>query len=89
MDFIVTVCDNAAGEIRPYWSGRPATAHWGDEDPAAVVGSNEQKRATVHKVFQQIAAHTRLFAALPLESLDALTIQGELKTIGDTSSDAA
>lgn len=83
MDFIITVCDNAAGEVCPYWSGKPVTAHWGYEDPAALVGSDEQKRASFHKVFQQIAERARLFAALPLESLDALAIQRELKMIGD------
>ena len=82
MDFIVTVCDNAAGEVCPYWPGKPATAHWGFEDPAAVTGSDEQKRDAFRKVFQQIAARTRLFTALPLESLDALAIQRELKAIG-------
>ena len=85
MDFIITVCGNAAGEACPYWPGQPATAHWGYEDPAAVVGTDEQKRAAFHKVFQQIAARTRLFVALPLASLDALAIQRELKTIGDTT----
>lgn len=89
MDFIITVCDNAAGEVCPYWPGNPATAHWSYEDPAAVEGSDEQKRDSFHKVFQQIAARTRLFAALPLESLDALAIQRELKAIGDTASVAA
>jgi arsenate reductase len=82
MDFIITVCDNAAGEVCPYWPGKPATAHWGYEDPAAVVGSDEQKRDAFRKIFQQIAARTRLFTALPLESLDALAIQHELKAIG-------
>ena len=85
MDFIITVCDNAAGEVCPYWPGKPATAHWGYEDPATVEGSDEQKRASFHKVFQQIAARTRLFAALPLESLDALAIHRELKAIGDAA----
>ena len=85
MDFIITVCDNAAGEVCPYWPGKPATAHWSYEDPAAVEGSDEQKRASFHKVFQQIAARTRLLAALPLESLDALAIQRELQAIGDAA----
>lgn len=82
MDFIITVCDNAAGETCPYWPGKPATAHWGYEDPAAVQGTDEQKRDAFRKVFQQIAARTRLFVSLPLESLDALAIQRELKAIG-------
>ena len=89
MDFIITVCDNAAGEVCPYWPGKPAAAHWGYGDPAAVEGSDEQKRASFHKVFQQIAERTRLFAALPIESLDALAIQRELNMIGDTAPVAA
>lgn len=82
MDFVITVCDNAAGEVCPYWPGNPATAHWGYEDPAAVTGSDEQKRDAFRKVFQQIAARTRLLVALPMESLDAMAIQRELKAIG-------
>ena len=82
MDFIITVCDNAAGETCPYWPGSPATAHWGYEDPAAVQGTDEQKRDAFRKVFQQIAARTRLFTALPLESLDALAIHHEIRAIG-------
>lgn len=89
MDFIITVCDNTAGEVCPYWPGKPATAHWGYEDPAAVVGSDEQRRATFHKVFQQIAARTRLFTALPVKSLDAVAMQRELKAIGDATTIAA
>lgn len=89
MDFIITVCDNAAGEVCPYWPGKPATAHWGYEDPAAVEGSDEQKRDAFRKVFQQIAARTRLFVSLPLESLDALAIQRELKAIGTQTPVAA
>ena len=89
MDFIITVCDNAAGEVCPYWPGKPTTAHWGYEDPAAVEGSDEQKRDAFRKVFQQIAARTRLFVSLPLESLDALAIQRELKAIGTQAPVAA
>jgi arsenate reductase (thioredoxin) len=89
MDFIITVCDNAAGEVCPYWPGKPATAHWGYEDPAAVTGSDEQKRDAFRKVFQQIAARTRLFVSLPLESLDAIAIQRELESIGKASTSNA
>lgn len=89
MDFVITVCDNAAGEVCPYWPGKPATAHWGYEDPAAVAGSDEQKRDAFLKVFQQIAARTRLLVSLPLESLDALAIQRELKAIGTPAPAAA
>lgn len=84
MDFIITVCDNAAGETCPYWPGNPATAHWGYEDPAAVEGSDEAKRASFQKVFQQIAARVRAFCALPIESLDRFAVNRELQTIGTT-----
>jgi arsenate reductase (thioredoxin) len=83
MDFTITVCDNAAGETCPYWPGHPATAHWGYEDPAAVEGSDEQKRAAFKKVFLQISARIRLFASLPIASLDAMSLATHVKAIGD------
>jgi arsenate reductase (thioredoxin) len=85
MDFIITVCDNAAGETCPYWPGHPATAHWGYEDPAAVEGSDEEKRAAFKKVFAQIAVRTRLFVALPIESMDHAAISKELTAIGNAT----
>lgn len=84
MDVIITVCDNAAGEECPYWPGRPATAHWGFEDPAAVEGSDEEKRAAFEKVRAQIEKRMAAFAALPIESLDADALRRELQKIGDT-----
>ncbi|MGL4230004.1 MAG: arsenate reductase ArsC [Casimicrobium sp.] len=82
MDFIITVCDNAAGETCPYWPGHPATAHWGYEDPAAVEGTDDEKRAAFRKVFNQIAARIRLFTSLPIDSLDAMSLHHEVKAIG-------
>jgi arsenate reductase (thioredoxin) len=84
MDFIITVCDNAAGEVCPIWPGHPATAHWGFEDPAAVEGSDEEKRAAFGKVAQQIKQRVSLFASLPLNDLDADAIRREVKKIGQT-----
>lgn len=84
MDFIITVCDNAAGETCPYWPGHPATAHWGFEDPAAVEGSDEEKRAAFNKIFRQIMARMNTFVSLPIETLDKHAIQREIKQIGDT-----
>ena len=82
IDFIFTVCDNAAGEACPVWPGKPVTAHWDVEDPAAVEGSDEAKR----KAFRDAAAILRrrieLFLALPLEKLDALALQSRLREIG-------
>jgi arsenate reductase (thioredoxin) len=84
MDFIITVCDNAAGEVCPIWPGHPATAHWGFGDPAAVEGSDEEKRAAFGKVAQQIKQRVSLFASLPLNDLDADAIRREVKKIGQT-----
>ncbi len=84
MDFIITVCDNAAGEVCPIWPGYPTSAHWGFEDPAAVEGSDEEKRAAFSKVARQIGQRVSLFAHLPLHILDANAIQHEVKKIGQT-----
>jgi arsenate reductase (thioredoxin) len=84
MDFIITVCDNAAGEECPYWPGHPTTTHWGFEDPAAVEGTDEQKRAAFEKVFKQIVARMNSFVGLPLHMLEKHAIQQEMKKIGDT-----
>lgn len=84
MDFIITVCDNAAGETCPYWPGHPVTAHWGFADPAAVEGSDEEKRAAFEKIFKQIMARMNTFVSLPLHMLEKHAIQQEIKKIGDT-----
>jgi arsenate reductase (thioredoxin) len=81
MDFVITVCDNAAGEVCPIWPGMPVTAHWGFEDPGAG-GSDDDKRASFHKVFNQIHSRVSTFVALPLNSLDALTIKRKMDEIG-------
>lgn len=85
MDFIVTVCDNAAGEACPVWPGRPISAHWGFEDPAALEGPDEAKRAAFQKVFRQIMGRVKLFINLPLSVLDNGTIQREMQAIGRTA----
>lgn len=89
MDFIITVCDKAAGETCPIWPGHPASAHWGFEDPAAVTGSDEKKREAFHKVFQQINARINLFLALPLERLDRMSLLNEMRAIGATQPEQA
>lgn len=83
MDFIITVCDNAAGEVCPYWPGHPATAHWGFEDPAALEGTDEEKRSLFNKIFQQIKAKVNSFVQLPLDTLDGNAIRRELNAIGE------
>ena len=82
MDFIITVCDNAAGETCPLWPGQPISAHWGFPDPAAVQGSAAEQRAAFEQVFQRITQRVRLLLNLPLASLDALAIRRELQNIG-------
>ena len=82
MDFIITVCDNAAGEVCPYWPGRPATAHWSFEDPAHV-GSDEEKRASFNQIFKQILKRMNAFMELPIESMDDDAIRQATKKIGE------
>ncbi|WP_175992171.1 arsenate reductase ArsC [Burkholderia vietnamiensis] len=82
MDFVVTVCDQAAGEVCPIWPGSPLTAHWGFEDPAAFDGTDEQKRKVFDKVFRQILGRVSQFVNLPLHVLDRNAIQQEMRAIG-------
>ena len=82
MDFIVTVCDKAAGEMCPLWPGQPVTAHWGFPDPAAVAGSDEEKRAAFALTLRQIRNRVQLFLSLPLETLDRMAIESRMKAIG-------
>jgi arsenate reductase (thioredoxin) len=87
MDFVITVCDNAAGEVCPFWPGHPVSAHWGFEDPAAASGTDEEKRAVFAKIFRQIMARVNSFASLPLPILDKHAIQRELQNVGETSNE--
>jgi arsenate reductase len=83
MDFIITVCDNAAGETCPYWPGCPATAHWSYQDPAAVDGTVTDKRAAFGATFDQIKKRMAAFIALPIETMDADAIRQAAKKIGE------
>ena len=82
IDFIFTVCDNAAGETCPIWPGKPATAHWGIPDPAHVEGGDEAKRAAFRKAYEQLARRIQLFMRLPIEKLDKLALLQKLAEIG-------
>lgn len=84
MDFVFTVCDNAAKEVCPVWPGRPVTAHWGIPDPAAVEGSVEEQRKAFLKAFLQLQTRINLFLALPIATLDKLSLQHHLNEIGHT-----
>lgn len=82
MDFIFTVCDKAAGETCPVWPGHPMTAHWGFEDPAAVTGTDEAKRAAFNRIFRQIMTRMNIFVSLPLHMLEKNATQHEISAIG-------
>ena len=84
MDFVITVCDKAAGEVCPVWPGQPISAHWGFEDPAAAAGTDEDKRAAFRKIFHQIRNRVSVFSSLPLEKLDRMTLKREMDVIGQT-----
>ena len=82
MDFVFTVCDSAAGEACPFWPGQPMTAHWGIADPAAVEGTDIEKEAAFVTAFRQMRNRISAFAALPVKSLDRLTLKARLDAIG-------
>lgn len=82
MDFVFTVCDNAANEVCPIWPGQPMTAHWGLPDPAAVEGDEVAQRLAFAETFRMLSNRIRIFASLPLRSLDELSLQNRLNEIG-------
>ena len=82
MDFIFTVCDQAAGEACPAWGGQPITAHWGFADPTKVEGSKEQQLQAFNTAQFQIANRIRLFLSLPIDSLDRISLQTKLRELG-------
>jgi len=82
MDFVVTVCDQAASEVCPIWPGQPITAHWGVPDPAPVEGSDAERMAAFRDAYRRLDARIKLFVALPIEKLDRLMIQREATRIG-------
>lgn len=82
MDFIFTVCDDAAGEQCPVWPGHPATAHWGIDDPSHVAGTDIEKETAFVTAFKYMKTRISLFLALPLDKLDHLTVKSHLLEIG-------
>jgi arsenate reductase len=82
LDFIFTVCDQAAGEQCPYWPGKPMTAHWGMPDPAAVTGTPDEIRQAFRNTFMTLRRRIELFASLPFDALDRLAIQQRANDIG-------
>ncbi|MDX2276547.1 MAG: arsenate reductase ArsC [Hyphomonadaceae bacterium] len=85
LDFVFTVCDNAAGEVCPIWPGQPMTAHWGVPDPAAVEGSETEIAAAFADIYGRLQNRITIFVNLPIESLDRLSLQKRLQDIGRTS----
>ena len=82
MDFVFTVCDQAASEVCPVWPGNPVTAHWGVPDPAAVEGTEADKNPAFRYAFQALEARIKLFASLRLEALDRLAVKRKVDEIG-------
>ncbi len=88
LDFVFTLCDDAAGEVCPIWPGQPMTAHWGFEDPAAATGSEAEIAQKFAEIYGQIERRLEIFVSLPLASLDKLTLQKRLDDIGRDMSEA-
>ncbi|OZA30068.1 MAG: protein-tyrosine-phosphatase [Hydrogenophilales bacterium 17-61-9] len=85
LDFVITVCDNAAGEVCPAWPGQPMTAHWGIPDPAAVEGSDEAKRHAFVDAMNQLQRRICMFTSLPFATLDGMKLQQAVREIGKTA----
>jgi protein-tyrosine-phosphatase len=85
LDFVITVCDNAAGEICPVWPGQPITAHWGIPDPAAAAGSDEQKRHAFVDAMNQLQRRICMFVSLPFATLDGMKLQHAVREIGKSA----
>jgi protein-tyrosine-phosphatase len=82
MNFVFTVCDQAAGEVCPVWPGNPITAHWGVPDPAAVEGTEDERKCAFRIAYHQLEARIRLFIALPIDKLDRMTFKHRADEIG-------
>lgn len=83
LDVLVTVCDDAAGEVCPLWPGRPITAHWGVEDPAACPGTEDEQRQTFHQVARRLRRRIELLRSVPIASMDPKAIEARLHAIGE------
>jgi len=87
MDFIITVCDQAAGEVCPIWPGRPLTAHWGLPDPSAVQGTDDDRRRAFKRTYFALQNRIRTFTCLPVDKLDRLALKNRLDAIGRTQAE--
>ena len=84
LDFVFTVCDNAAAQACPVWPGQPMTAHWGVADPAAVEGSDTDKWLAFRQAFRELESRIKVFTSLPIRSLDRVKLQQRLRQIGQS-----
>jgi arsenate reductase len=84
LDFVFTVCDRAAADVCPVWPGQPMTAHWGVADPAAVEGTDTQRWLAFRQAFRELENRIKIFASLPIRSLDRLRLQERIDAIGRT-----
>jgi protein-tyrosine-phosphatase len=84
MDLVITVCDNAAGEVCPYWPGQPATAHWGYADPSETTGSEEDKLAAFAQTLHQIKRRLEIFTSLPITSLGKMSLQSSARSLAQS-----
>src|SRR5690348_13376705 len=89
LDFVFTVCDNAAGEVCPYWPGQPMTAHWGVPDPRSEEGTDTEKWLAFRSAFRLLENRIKIFTSLPIASLDRIRLQERLDAIGKTLPDAS
>ena len=89
MQFVFTVCDDAAAEVCPVWPGQPMTAHWRIEDPAAAKGSDEEKARAFNRAFHELDARIKIFTSLRLEMLDRMALQEHLNSIGQPAREKA
>jgi arsenate reductase len=85
IDFIFTVCDNAAGEVCPVWPGKPMTAHWGIADPSAAEGTEADKAFAFRKALKELETRIKLFTSLPIDSLEGMMLQAKLRAIGKSN----
>ena len=88
LDFVFTVCDNAAKEVCPFWPGQPMTAHWGVPDPATVEGNPEERERAFYGAYRELDARIKIFTSLRIDMLDRLTLQRELDAIGQKRREA-
>jgi protein-tyrosine-phosphatase len=82
LDFVLTVCDQAAGEVCPIWPGHPITAHWGASDPAAFVGTKDAQRKFFMRIYLELESRIKMLATLPIDSLDRMTLEARMREIG-------